>query len=802
LAGPTARGKRSRARAIVAIFVALAAITVVAHARPARAAGTRAATVTPNSGLEDQVVTVSWSGFTPTATDGSGNNSVSVYQCIGDPHSLNDCFNDIRPSSGGTDVNGTATNIGNTNPDGTGSTPLEVRPASYLPQLNCTAAAACSIVVFENDGSTSDTFDSTAVIVPIMFAKSPSDCPRVAAPDVTTEGSASTAHALYTWSAQMCTGAKPLALDYTETASPAGRRDFLNGAIDVGLTSMRTTSADPPPTRSYLYAPIDVTAVAVAYNIIDPITGQPITDMKLTPRLVAMMIAGDQFGGGPGTTLFSDPEFLQLNPDCSEPGPPAGCHNWSSIFTSLDPLLRAEPNADAYILTNWLQQDANAHKFLYGQDPVAAVDQFWKEPPDIYPTDTFGVQDRSLVGPYNPRTGTLVNIRRLFNFQPPGDTNSFSILHYGYLGVTDLGSAFKFGLPVASIVPDNGGTAAVPADQTSLAAGYNAMVKQTGAGGTTLMPNSSATGGAYPLVKVDYAMVPTSGIDKTKAAHIAQFLDYAATTGQEGANLWKGYLPLPAALRAQTLSAAAAVVAGAKDSPPPSTSDEHPNGQPTTSPTGSSATPPASTATGPNDSGTPSNSFVSGGPGGGDTGAPGGVTPADAASGDGTGSGDTTTPNGLASGPITPTQTSTSPIAFLGARDQFLLPTVLGLGLLALAGGPILSMQARKKARGAKKANAANPLPPMPPMPQLPPAPPSSSPPPPPPPPPSVLPPPPAPAGQWPPPPPAPAGQWAPPPPPGGQWTPPPPPQSAPPPPATGLWPPSAPPAEGTFPPA
>jgi hypothetical protein len=767
LAGSTARGKRSRARVIAAMVVALASVTVVAHARAARAAGTPQVTVTPNSGLQDQVVQLSWSGFAPTDTI-AGTDTVSVYQCKGDPKTLDDCYVDKRPSAGGTDVNGTGDDGAQTNPDGTGSDQIEVRPASYLPVLDCTAAAPCSIVVFVNDGSipAPGHLPNNAIVVPISFAKSPSDCPRVPAPDVTTEGSASTSHALYTWSAQMCTGAHPLALDYTETASPAGRRDFIAGAIDVGLTSMRATAAEArTATRSYSYAPIDLSAVAIAFNVRDTVTGQKITDMKLTPRLVALLLAGDQIAG-PGRSLFSDPEFLALNPD----------HSWPAA--TQPPLMRAERNADTWLLTNWVEQDDAARKYLYGQDPTAAVDPYWKEPPVIYPTDTFETRDPDTAGYVNPRTGTLINIRRLFNFQPPGDGVSISIYDDALLGITDLVTAETFGLPVASIVPDNApaGSSFVAPDATSLAKGYDAMAKQTGPGGTTLMPNSSATGGAYPLVKVDYAMVPTSNTTRVKAGHIAQFLDYAATTGQQGANLSPGYVPMPAVLRTQAESAAAAVVAAARSSTPPTGgSHDTGNGSPGST-TGSTPTSNSSTAT--NDGGTPSNSFVSGGSPGSGTGSTGGVTPADASSAGGNGNGDTTAPSGLASGPITPAivPTRTSPIAFLGARDQFLLPTVFVLGLLALAGGPILSIQARKKVRAEKKANAPTSASRPPPMPPL------------------LAPPPPPPAGQWPPP-----SSELPPLPPVGQW--PPPPSSVlapPPPPPTELWPPPVPPAGGT----
>jgi hypothetical protein len=69
---------------------------------------------------------------------------------------------------------------------------------------------------------------------------------------------------------------------------------------------------------------------------------------------------------------------------------------------------------------------------------------------------------------------------------------------------------------------------------------------------------------AYPLTIVIYAMVPTGGISKRKAAKIAQWLDYVAGPGQQPGfgpgELPPGYLPLTATMRAQTLKAAREVL--------------------------------------------------------------------------------------------------------------------------------------------------------------------------------------------------------------------------------------------------
>ena len=164
------------------------------------------------------------------------------------------------------------------------------------------------------------------------------------------------------------------------------------------LTSSAVTPdevAAAPAHRAYAYAPIDVTGVAVAFNVTDTLTHQRITDMNLSPRLVAILVAGS------GLHLFQDPEFVALNPG----------HSWPMEVQP--PLLRAERNADALLLTGWLGADHAARAFLDGNDPRAAVDQFWKG--IVYPTDIFEARDPNTIGNYNPRSGTIANARRLFN---------------------------------------------------------------------------------------------------------------------------------------------------------------------------------------------------------------------------------------------------------------------------------------------------------------------------------------------------------------------------------------------------
>src|SRR5262245_16947020 len=204
----------------------------------------------------------------------------------------------------------------------------------------------------------------------------------------------------------------------------------------------------------------------------------------------------------------------------------------------------------------------------------------------------------------------------------------------------------------------------------------------TSAGAITKQANISAGGGAYPLTKIDYAMVPTGGVSPTKAAKIAAFLKFSAGDGQNARNLPTGYLPLPADLQAQSAAAQATVIAGAAT--PPS----NPSGF---------GTPPADFQ--PESSGTGSD--FSGSDFSGDTGSSsdlGGdsLTAADVAAANNSASASKDSAAKRAAARAKPVSAR-----FLGSQGAWLLPLLLILGLAALIAGPTMVLVLRKRVPAA-----------------------------------------------------------------------------------------------------
>ena len=269
------RPRALRATAVIVMVGVAVAISAFRSPTTARAIG-RTLSVAPATELGHQVVLVHWTGFKPA-------NQVIVQQCKADPVSLADCFTALPfPNS----QNGNEVINGATQTDGTGEAFIEIRPAAQLPSLDCNAESPCSLIAYESDGKPIPPggLPLTVATASIAFAKSAADCPPVTNFDVRAEGEASSSQAFYRWIAGLCTANPSLIVDYTETSSVQGREHFLANEVDVGVTSTAATANElaAGSQRAFTYAPVDLTAVVVVYNMTDPATGKRITDLTLS----------------------------------------------------------------------------------------------------------------------------------------------------------------------------------------------------------------------------------------------------------------------------------------------------------------------------------------------------------------------------------------------------------------------------------------------------------------------------------------------------------------------------------------
>ncbi len=626
-------------------------------------------TVSQTANLVNQMVQVSWTGFTPSSQPTYDNVAtdypVEIVECRGlDPKTPEECY--------GADNGGTPATLGKygpgnaqyatTNADGTGSADILLFTSVQNQFLNCGPSQPCSLVVVDSQGG--DSFDfakphcgnhsidtvssgggtdlgqyafgpitsapSTAngycswvkrIVIPLHFAPTPSGCPLRRA-DFSAGGSPMLADAMQEWQSATCFGPGSVELQYNGSLNESEARSyFAAGTTDVAFTTepMTGTAAHP-----FTYAPVAVSAASVAYWVDNQNTGQPYTNVRLDPRLLVKMLTTSYAssdacpnGGSPAfgcdsavdknpQNLYSDPEFRKLNPDV-----------WQNAAqpTGLEiPIVVSGTSDITRETTSWLASDKDAAGFLAGQfDPWGMhVNTYYLGLK--YPVDGFLPMD-----PYFPISTQYAPVYPLATVasdmalnQEPGtmDVKDPTTGNYDALppqingnrdmwAIVDQANAARFLFPVAAL-KNAAGKYVRPTNASMAAAVKDMTVNPDGI--TLTMNYAKRDKAAYPLTMVIYAIVPTGGISKAKAVAIARFLDYVASQGQRPGTapgeLAPGYLPLPQALREQTLKAASEVLNQA-GSPRPKASASPtatPSGSPTTSSSRSTSPTPAASS--------------------------------------------------------------------------------------------------------------------------------------------------------------------------------------------------------------
>ena len=637
-------------------------------------------TVDQTRDLVNQMVQVNWANFTPSANTPYGPSStlypVMIAECKGaNPSSSADCYGATNGGvTGGSGPFGPMnTAYATTAPNGAGQADILINTVVENQFLGCDQKHACSLVVVPAQGgdvlasppackdhSQDSTFAigqlafsanfntcswADRLVMPLSFAPTPNVC-KFKNAAFTAAGSPMLARAMNSWVSGLCLGRHGLTIQYnSQIPEPLAVAEANGGLTDMALTT-RPASAQgiAASTRHFIYAPVAVSAVSVAYWVDDPTTGLPVTGIKLDQRLFFKLLTQSynfQNEGVPCTapppptgigcdngvdgnplTLFDDHEFQKLN---SGVQPVAGLGAAFQI-----PTVQSGHSDMTWSVTRWIAANADAKQFLDGQfDPWGMhINTAYMGPTNLtYPTDAFTAQDSypviqhryspvfplSLAASYqaqNWEPGTSYVKDQFGNFpkdpiQPPGQRALFAIL--------DEGDSAAFRFPVAAI-PNATGNYVRPS-KSAMAAALNHM--QSDGSGTQQVNLASTSKAAYPLTMVIYAMAPTSGTPHKTAAAMARFLDFAAGAGQkEGVQpgqLPPGYLPLPASLAAKTRKDAIAVLnqTGATTTPKTKPTTHHNGGagsgtsSASSSPKGAGGAPASQPSAGPTNGGPP-----------------------------------------------------------------------------------------------------------------------------------------------------------------------------------------------------
>jgi hypothetical protein len=461
------------------------------------------------------------------------------------------------------------------------------------------------------------------LVVPLKFGPV-LPCGAIRNPDLRIAGSPLMADAMAQWDTGLCRQHDPITVAWNSSVGEptAIQETVLDNLADVALTTNPAPSV-VSGSRKYAYAPIGVTAAALVYWFDDPNNGKPYTNIRLNQRLVAKLLTTSYtdntlqcspnttapcdkaVNGNPGD-LFADQEFLRLN-KVDQPFDAVG-EGLADV-----PIVSGGQSDITSEVTRWIAANSSAESFLKGHKDQWGTHVNTHYKGVKYPVNIFAGRDSSflLQAAYTPvATLNFVTTAMLLG-QPPG-SNGFQPVTTGcppnqqcfnplagelrgqrsLFGITDEADAATFLLPTAAI--QNGAGKFVSPSPASMAAALRAMT--TAKNGVTQQVNlNSKVKGAYPLTMVVYALVPIGGVDHSKAAKIAKWLNYVTSTGQTKGELPGrlpfGYLPLPASMRAQAKHVADEVlnqVATTSTPTPTATPTDTPTDTPTPIDSGSS----------------------------------------------------------------------------------------------------------------------------------------------------------------------------------------------------------------------
>lgn len=597
--------------------------------------------------------------------------------------------------------------------DGTGQYIFNLQSALTAPYLGCgnpelkAAGDTCYLVVVPrgeynlngelaatepNDGSYGSNFDYIAgsplsasawqdrIQVPLNFTPIGANC-KLGSSTYATAGTEFIGSAFASWQSTLCT--QGTTFGYSRITDPQARQALVPGGGPVMTYQSDPLDPGSAGSANLVYAPVANSAIVFSYLIdknyvADPKhlnpdygkNGTQVTDLKLTPLIVAKLLTqsyrsdtpGDSHGVGatvPSTnpdSLLQDQDFLALNPN----------FKFFNATQIPDGLIAPFGNSDAAKqVWAWLRSDSAAKRFLAGQKVDGAsintaysslnlandtsINSFPKNDQSSYlgpdwPKPGYGTLDmRPYATSFADAALKVVNAnsgrKTIFDptLSPPQAVGSgaqtpgvrFEI------AITTSESAALYGLPSAAVVPDATGTGpgTLPTASTIAAQVGGGSVATSVSGVFGVDPGAPVTGG-YPLSLRTYAAINVCATPLPALKADAQFLTYAAGAGQTlGTQLGQlppGYAPLASADR--TLANAAAAKLRAEVTSPQCS--QHKATKPT-----ASATPTTSGSTGVTGVGSTSPTGATSTPAGGGTvpvstkatvagdALPGGITP-------------------------------------------------------------------------------------------------------------------------------------------------------------------------------
>lgn len=484
------------------LLVALLTVPLLAGS-PASATPDIAVTVSPAGKLVDgQYVRVSWSGVPE-------GDPVFVRQCRLHPLTLNDC------SYLGTD----ALHFGGfADASGVGSLTMPVRsrlnasPGGITSgEIPCDDIRPCSIALF-TDSTATDLL--AAELVEIDFAITTVNCPVLAGTAISGIGTTNVLRIMRGWLGVTCRSPRLLNIRYTAGTSPRGEQAFVEGRTDYAIVSgpMSREGVKGLSTqkRRFAYAPLISSGLVFAYRLYDPLTGELIDDLKLTPQQLALLFTGQV------KDLNADGSITALNPD----------HTFPTLTMAFG---RAEASNQTRLLTGWfLSQARRAYR-------------------------NGGIEFRRVgVTSTYPRTAAITLLRGARSVaREVASPSGVDPKAVGAIGWMDSSLAEYYHLPTVD-VENAAGEFMAPTDEAIAAAVKDMRLNPDGV--TRWVNFSKKNAKAYPLPMLSYLVTQTNVTDQfdaTQGLTLRTFLRYALGLGQKHPPA--GYVALPNTIRAPAL---------------------------------------------------------------------------------------------------------------------------------------------------------------------------------------------------------------------------------------------------------
>ncbi|BDV32228.1 hypothetical protein [Microbacterium terricola] len=550
--------------------------------------------------------------------------------------------------------------------DGTGSVKFEVQTALQAPGLGCgtpvtadygaVSGQSCWLVIVPRGTSDSGSANITQsglfwdawkhrIAVRLDFKALGLRCP-IGAAERQLAGSELVSQAISSWQPALCNakgGAIYSALTGVESDALIAANS--GGAAPLALTTEPLAAGDGV-TDTLQYAPIALTGLTVSFAVdrepkqsaseeSKQRAGLPLTDLKLTPRLLAKLLTSSYVDSLPTYAdrthlshlsdgkrvynprgLTNDPDFLAINdPEWADQ---------SLVSPSLSDILVPQGRSDAATVHwTYIVSDPDAVDFLKGKaDPWGMTVNPWSAttakantsgaaltlPRDDFPkadpvvqegTDTEGPIDLITWRPFVTDFSTSAYLTLRGDGQVLGAWDPLGVPVPKYqkaarylpgqqrvLGLTDTSAAARYQVYTAALRNPAGRFVSAGTDsmRAAAAAMTPAATQSQVYGFAPESAPAKAAATAYPLTVPVYAAASPAIADAAVRSSYATFIRYAATNGQEpGVDLGQlpdGYAPIPDSWRTQALNAAVAIEAGAATPPPTEEFPDQPAGEP------------------------------------------------------------------------------------------------------------------------------------------------------------------------------------------------------------------------------